>query len=53
MLDIFAQNPDATYEQVGAAIGRSKATVANYMRELKEAGRVQASDEGGVQVIEN
>lgn len=53
MLVIFADNPHATYEQVGALIGRSKATVANYMRELKDQGRVQVSDEEGVQVPEN
>lgn len=52
LLTLFADNPHATYEQVGTAIGRSKATVANYMRELREEGKVQVSDEHGVQVIE-
>ncbi|GIV76313.1 MAG: hypothetical protein KatS3mg050_0707 [Litorilinea sp.] len=53
LLNLFADNPHATYEQVASAIGRSKATVANYMRELKEEGRVQVSDEEGVQVTES
>lgn len=53
LLNLFADNPHATYEHVAAAIGRSKTTVANYMRELKEQGRVQVSDEQGVQVIED
>lgn len=52
LLNLFADNPHATYEQVGTAIGRSKATVANYVRELKELGKIQGSDEHGVQVIE-
>ena len=53
LLSLFAENPHATYEQVAAAIGRSKTTVSNYMRELKEEGRVQVSDEQGVQVPED
>ena len=52
LLNVFADDPHATYEQVATAIGRSKTTVANYMRELKDKGRVQVSDEYGVQVIE-
>lgn len=51
LLTIFATDPHATYEQAGAAIGRSKSTVSNYVQELKQAGRVEVSDEGGVQVI--
>lgn len=51
LLNLFADNPHATYEQVASAIGRSKTTVANYMRELREQGRVQVSDEHGVHVI--
>jgi hypothetical protein len=53
LLDLFADNPHATYEHVAAAIGRSKTTVANYMRELREQEKVQVSDEHGVQVIVN
>lgn len=53
LLDIFETNPNATYEQIGAEIGRSKATVANYVRELKEEGRVQISDERGGLVVTN
>ena len=53
LLYLFAENPHATYEQVAVALGRSKTTVSNYMRELKEAGRVQVSDEQGVRVIES
>ncbi len=52
LLNLFADDPHATYEQVGTAIGRSKTTVANYMRELREQGRVQVSDEEGVRVID-
>jgi len=51
VLTLFAADPHATYEQVATVIGRSKTTVANYMRELKEQGRVQISDEHGVQVV--
>lgn len=53
LLNLYADNPHATYEQVAAVIGRSKTTVANYMRELKEEGRVEVSDEHGVQVLED
>lgn len=53
LLNLFADNPHATYEQIAATIGRSKTTVANYMRELKEEGKVAVSDERGVQVLED
>ncbi len=53
VLDLFAAHPHTTYEQVAAAIGRSKTTVANYVREFEQQGKVRVSSREGVQVIPN
>jgi hypothetical protein len=44
MLDIYRTNPEASYEEIGRAIGRSKGTVANYVKELNEQQRIRVVD---------
>lgn len=46
LLHIVAENPDATFSHIGQRIDRSKSTVANYVRELEENGRLQRNGEG-------
>ena len=45
MLELYRSNPGASYEEIGRAIGRSKGTVANYVKELKEQQRIAATDD--------
>ncbi len=45
VLNIYRSNPDASYEEIGRAIGRSKGTVANYVKKLKEEQRITESDD--------
>jgi len=40
LLDTFRQNPELSYRDAGKTIGRSKDTVANYLKELQAKGKV-------------
>jgi hypothetical protein len=51
MLNVYRQNPDASLAEVGRAIGRSKGTVANYLKELEQAGRISRNGDGVVVLV--
>ena len=51
LLDRFAAEPHLTYDQAATQIGRSKTTVANYVSELKQQGKLTVSKTEGVQVL--
>ena len=51
LLDLFAANPYLTYDQAAAKIDRSKTTIANYVSELKQQGKIAISKTQGVQVL--
>lgn len=51
LLNLFTANPHATYEQIGESIGRSKATVSNYVQELKELSKIQGTEHDGIRVL--
>jgi DNA-binding MarR family transcriptional regulator len=46
LLIYLNENPDASLTAIGREIGRSKTTVANYLRELEGNGRLQRSSDG-------
>jgi hypothetical protein len=50
MLTLYADNPNATMTEIGAAIGRSRSTVSTYLTELEQGGRVRRNGDG-VQVV--
>ena len=50
LLDFYGQHPQATLNEAGEAIGRSKSTVSNYLEELETAGRIRR-DGQGVEVL--
>ncbi len=45
-LAYVAEHPMASYVQIGAAIGRKKSTVSDYVRRLEEAGRIKRNGQG-------
>lgn len=51
LLELFEHNPHTTYEQAGHAIGRSKATISNYVQELKETKQIEVTDDHGIVVL--
>ena len=46
MIAHFATDPNASYSEVGRAIGRSKATIGAYLDELEAAGHVHRNGNG-------
>ncbi len=46
LLHYVDENPDASLSRIGQHIDRSKATVANYVRELEQNGRLQRNGQG-------
>jgi hypothetical protein len=50
LLNYYRTNPNATLEQAGEFIERSKGTVSNYLNELEQAGLIHRNGEG-VKVI--
>ena len=50
LLDFYAQHPQASLNEAGEAIGRSKSTVSNYLEALETAGRIRR-DGQGVEVL--
>lgn len=44
ILAVYRRQPTASYEEIGRQIGRSKATVANYVKELKQQRLLQITD---------
>lgn len=50
MLEVYRQQPSASLTEVGARVGRSKATVSEYLNELKKLGKV-AENGHGIQVV--
>jgi hypothetical protein len=50
LLDFYAQHPQASLNEAGEAIGRSKSTVSNYLEALDTAGRIRR-DGHGVEVL--
>jgi hypothetical protein len=51
LLTVYQTDPNASMAQAGRAIGRSKTTVATYLDELEQAGRVHRNGDG-VRVLE-
>jgi hypothetical protein len=41
LMDYMSAHPTASLSDVGRAIGRSKTTVANYIRELEQGGQIE------------
>lgn len=50
LLNFYRSNPDASLNEAGAAIERSKGTVSNYLNELEQAGLIYRNGQG-VEVI--
>ncbi len=46
LLAYVGENPNASLTAIGQEIGRSKTTVANYLRELERNGRLQRNGKG-------
>jgi len=46
LLAFYRSNPNATLKEAGAAIGRSKSTVSNYLDELETTGRIHRNGQG-------
>jgi hypothetical protein len=46
MLEVYRQRPHASLTEVGEQIGRSKATVSEYLNELKKLGKVSVNSHG-------
>lgn len=45
LLSIYRSNPEASYEEIARAIGRSKGTVANYVKELKQRQQIHVTED--------
>jgi len=45
ILNIYRTTPTASYEEIGRSIGRSKGTVANYVKVLKERQQIRITDD--------
>lgn len=52
LVDYLAVNPNASLAEAGEAIDRSKTTVASYMTELEEAGRIDRNGNGSASTID-
>jgi hypothetical protein len=50
ILAIYRDYPTASYEEIGRQVGRSKATIANYVKELKQRHRIRITN-GTVEVL--
>jgi ribosomal protein L29 len=50
LLTVYQSNPNTSLADAGRAIGRSKGTVANYLNELEQAGRISRNG-GGIVVL--
>lgn len=50
ILAVYRDHPTASYEEIGRQVGRSKATIANYVKELKQRRRIRITN-GTVEVL--
>lgn len=50
ILNIYRLEPTASYEEIGRRINRSKGTVANYVKALKQSEQIRVTD-GKVEVL--
>lgn len=50
LLNVYRSNPNATMNEAGGAIERSKGTVSNYLNELEQAGLIHRNGQG-VEVV--
>jgi hypothetical protein len=50
LVHFYAVNPNASLSQAGRAVGRAKSTIASYLDELEQAGRISRNGDG-IQIL--